>query len=410
MYPSREVVGDVTMAQSIKCVDMHTTGEPTRIVYSGFPNLTGTLLEKRREASEKHDHIRRRLLWEPRGHWDMYGAVLIPETEHVASGNADMGVLFMHNDGFSMMCGHATIALGRFLVDAEEPVFPGRKRLRLNRDNSMVQLNLHVPSGILEITVPILPSGKSDVSRSVSFLSVPSFATGMSVPIPLPEAYRWPELGNRTSVTVDFSYGGAFYCLIDVEELGFPDRLVKPDLGRTSHATKLLKAAINANPSLTEFAKHPDVDQAGYLYSVMIVDAEQKHPTRIADGSFVGEETGLCFFANQQIDRSPTGGCVAARIALAYAKGDLALGQRWLYHSILSKSHAGIGGFAGSVAEVLPRAAKTVSPLGNSPQVRVRVEGQAFYTGMYTVVVEEADVLGKSGFVLNPMEGSRNGG
>ncbi|KIW67934.1 hypothetical protein PV04_03913 [Phialophora macrospora] len=394
-------LGDTVTAELVKCMDMHTVGEPTRIVYAGFPRLEGTLLEKRQEASERYDHLRRRLLWEPRGHWDMYGAVLIPETEHVASQSADMGVLFMHNDGFSMMCGHATIALGRFLVDAEESIFPRRKQLKVDSATLTVVIRLHVPSGILEVTVPVLPNGKSDMNRSVSFLSVPSFATGISVQIPLPEAYRWPELGQRTSVSVDFSYGGAFYCLIDVEELGFPDRLVKPAIGRMNHATKLLKKAIKGNPEFAVYATHPDTGEVGSLYSVMIVDAEQRSPACMGASGLIGEETGLCFFANQQIDRSPTGGGVAARIALAYTKGDLGPGQRRLYHSLISQSHPGTGGFVGSIAEVLPRASRNVVPFGNLPRVMVCVEGQAFYTGLYTVIVEEADTLGESGFAFN---------
>jgi len=102
------------MDQAIRCIEMHTTGEPTRIVYAGYPALSGTLLEQRALASEKYDHLRRRLILEPRGHRDMYGAVLRQSTELVDAGLADIGVIFMTNDGYSNMCGHATIALGRF--------------------------------------------------------------------------------------------------------------------------------------------------------------------------------------------------------------------------------------------------------------------------------------------------------
>src|SRR6187402_2556894 len=114
----------------IHCVEMHTTGEPTRIIYKGFPELRGSLLEQRAEAKASHDNIRAQLILEPRGHWDMYGAVLRQQTELVASGEAHIGVLFMHNDGFSTMCGHATIALGRFLIDTHDlSVFPKRNEL-----------------------------------------------------------------------------------------------------------------------------------------------------------------------------------------------------------------------------------------------------------------------------------------
>src|ERR1051326_2946907 len=94
-------------AQPIECVEMHSTGEPTRIVVKGYPSLDGTLLQQRAQAKVQHDHVRKRLMLEPRGHADMYGAILRPETELTASGYAHIGVLFMHNEGYSTMCGHA---------------------------------------------------------------------------------------------------------------------------------------------------------------------------------------------------------------------------------------------------------------------------------------------------------------
>ncbi|KIV82733.1 hypothetical protein PV11_04818 [Exophiala sideris] len=398
----KDIVGDVALGEPIKCVDMHTTGEPTRIIYSGYPRLTGTLLQQRAQALKEYDHIRKRLMLEPRGHWDMYGAILRPETELVAAGKADMGVLFTHNDGYSTMCGHATIALGRFLVDADESIFPQGKKLRYDKDISSFHLSLHVPSGPLEVTVPALPNGKSDPSRPVSFISVPSFATGVSVKVPLSPEYRWPELGNRTCVTADFSYGGAFYCMIDAKELGFPEGLANLDLSKMDHASKQLKAAVNANAELSFCTKHPITEEMSYLYSIMIVDmslraapASTKNGMAIPDHA--GEETGLCFFANQQIDRSPTGGAVAARVALAYNKGKLSIGQRWTYHSLLSQE-TGVGGFTGSVIEALPSSLE-------QPHVRVRVEGTAHYTGMFTAVVEDRDSLSMNGFALHQLKG-----
>ncbi|EXJ81856.1 hypothetical protein A1O1_07921 [Capronia coronata CBS 617.96] len=414
----KDIVGPALVGGAIKCIDMHTTGEPTRIVYSGFPRLKGTLLEQREQASQQYDHIRKRLLLEPRGHWDMYGAILVLETEQVSAGKADMGVLFMHNQGFSMMCGHATIALGRFLVDAHESIFPARKTFKVDKESSTIQVNLHVPCGIISITVPVLPHGRSDPHRPVSFVSVPSFASGISVRVPLSDAQRWPELGGRTSVVADFAYGGVFYCLIDARELGFRDGLIAPDIARMSFATKLLKDAINGNPELAFCTKHPDMDVAAALYSVLVVDAHPDHhaSSRLAHGGSMStcgdHETGLCFFANQQIDRSPTGGGVAARAALAYTTGRLAEGQRRCYHSLLSRSQSGRGSFSGTIVQVLSSvdghdAHEFGHPFGH-PLVRVRIEGQAFYTGLYTAVVEEGDTVGATGFSLSQLTGEGN--
>ena len=95
--------------------DMHTAGEPVRIVTGGYPDLQGaTILDKRREARERFDHLRRALMLEPRGHAGMYGAIPVRPSYPGAAA----GALFMHNEGYSTMCGHATIALGRWLVES----------------------------------------------------------------------------------------------------------------------------------------------------------------------------------------------------------------------------------------------------------------------------------------------------
>ncbi|KAJ5711979.1 hypothetical protein N7488_006135 [Penicillium malachiteum] len=381
----------------ISCVEMHTAGEPTRILWDGFPELTGTLMEQRDQAKAKGDKFRRLLMLEPRGHYDMYGAILRPETELVATGSADIGVLFMHNDGFSTMCGHATIALGRFLVDADEIVFPRRHRLKYDSVSGTTRLNLHVPCGLVRVTVPTLPTGKSDPSLPVSFISVPSFKTAIALQVPLPETHRWPELQGREFVTADFSYGGAYYCLISAKELGFPGGLANFDLQKMDHATGLLKKAIIGNPELKYLTQNAITGEQGFLYSVMItdnelghVDAPQGTATFRAREGVDSEETGLCFFANQQIDRSPTGGCVAARVALAHAKGDLSVGEKRMYNSLVNRSHKALAGFVGSVSSIAE----------DQQSVDVRVEGYAFYTGYHSFVVESEDGLGIDGFSM----------
>ncbi|KAK5008593.1 hypothetical protein LTR28_003767 [Elasticomyces elasticus] len=387
--------------KKIRCVEMHTTGEPTRIVYDGFPSLQGTLLEQRAQAKRDHDCVRARLMLEPRGHSDMYGAVLCPQTELVGSGEAHMGVLFMTNDGFSTMCGHATIALGRFLVDMhDKTVFPKRAKLRHNPDSRTTELNLHTPCGIVAVIVPTVADGsRSDPAKPVSFISVPSFATGVQVEVPLPAEYRWPQLGARTSVLADFAYGGAFYCMVSHAELGFDEALdeaPKVNLHEYSHATERLKSAINANPDLKPLLRHPYSLDLGFLYSIMVVDDS----LGVAARGSSGVETGLCFFADQQVDRSPTGGAVAARVALAYAKGARALGQRWTYHSLLSNACGGKGAFVGApCAEVEIGGAEGIAKRG----VRVKIEGQAFYTGFSSFIVETHDFLPQGGFAFRSL-------
>lgn len=141
-------------------VDMHTGGEPLRIILSGYPEVKGnSLLAKRRYVREYLDHLRKVLMYEPRGHYDMYGALIVDSEKP----EADLGVLFMHNEGYSTMCGHAVIALGRFAVDyklVKEPQSPE------------TQVNIHCPCGLVKAYVEY-SDGKTGAVR---FLSVPAFA------------------------------------------------------------------------------------------------------------------------------------------------------------------------------------------------------------------------------------------
>lgn len=384
--------------QPIMCIEMHTTGEPTRIVYKGFPKLSGTLLEQRAEAKLKHDHIRSRLLLEPRGHVEMYGALLRHETELTATGQAHIGVLFMTNDGYSTMCGHATIALGRFLVDCHDPIkFPKRSELKHDPSTNTTSLRIHAPCGLIKVTVPTTPDGlKADPSRPVSFICVPSFASGIQINIPVSQEYQWPELQQRGRVIADFCYGGAFYCVISATELGFRQGLRSIDFDAMKRATRLLKAAVQANQEMRRYFTHPDHADLGFLYSILVID---ETVGKTALGS-IGSETSLCYFADEQIDRSPTGSAVAARAALAYAKGRLKMNETWTYNSLVSNAFGGRGYFIGSVVEDCT-AHESSLPY---PLVKVKVEGYAFYTGFHSFVVEKDDPLGEDGFIFEKLD------
>ncbi|KAJ7472733.1 proline racemase [Mycena latifolia] len=361
--------------RTIKVVDMHTSGEPTRIVVNGYPELEGsTLLEKRRCAREKHDDVRKRLMREPRGHGEMYGAILIAETELTRSGDADIGVLFCHNEGYSTMCGHATIALGRFLIDTHDlSVFPRRDALPHDAATGLTALRLHAPCGVVHLSVPT-DEGHSDASRSVSFLGVPSFVTARDLDVEIPLAVQWPRLKatGRSRVQVDIAYGGAFYALVSAAALGFPGGVRGPaSLAEFDQAAAALKTLLSQRKELLVHPSEPDLE---YLYGVMVVEETPQG------------ELGLCFFADQQIDRSPTGSCVMARVALAVEQGRLKMGEGRDYESIVSVLNEGTG-FRGTAVEKVPEG------------LIVKVEGKAFYTGVATFVVEEHDML-PSGFII----------
>ncbi|MFL5698594.1 MAG: proline racemase family protein, partial [Ktedonobacteraceae bacterium] len=152
-------INEVEDATVITTIDAHAAGEPLRIVTGGLPLLPGnTMLEKRRYMQQHLDHIRRILMWEPRGHRDMYGAVL---TQRVTP-EADLGVLFMHNEGYSTMCGHGIIALVTTLL--ETGALPAK--------GQQTAVNLDTPAGLVRAIAHLDGSGYVE---HVSFLNVPSF-------------------------------------------------------------------------------------------------------------------------------------------------------------------------------------------------------------------------------------------
>src|SRR5436190_5823160 len=117
--------------QKITTIEMHTGGEPLRVYTSGLPEIKGeTVLEKRRYFREHYDHIRRGTIWEPRGHADMYGAIITPSLD------ADFDVFFLHNEGYSTMCGHAIIALTKLVIETG-----------IVRKNEAEELVFNVPAG-----------------------------------------------------------------------------------------------------------------------------------------------------------------------------------------------------------------------------------------------------------------------
>ena len=173
----------------LSTVEMHTGGEPTRIVVDGWPHFEGrTLLDKRREAKEHFDHLRRGLMLEPRGHDGMYGALLV-EPDHP---EADLAVLFMHNEGYSTMCGHATIALARWAVESG----------RVKRQSPDTTVRLQCPCGLVVARVA--------ADDTVRFESVPAFAYALD---------RIASTRSWGLVTVDIAYGGAFYAFLSADSI-----------------------------------------------------------------------------------------------------------------------------------------------------------------------------------------------
>ena len=319
----------------ISTVEMHTGGEPTRIVVDGWPKLSGkTLLDKRREAKERFDHLRRGLMLEPRGHDGMYGALLV-EPDHP---EADLGVLFMHNEGYSTMCGHATIALARWAVESG----------RVKRPT----VRLQCPCGL--VVASVADDG------CVRFESVPSFAYVLDRIAPTP---TWGP------VTVDIAYGGAFYAFLAADSIGL-DLRRSPMRAIADAGEEIARAAAKAVP-----LDHPDEPDLAFLYGTILTDG-QISPSR-----------NVCIFAGRQIDRSPTGSGVSARMALQVARRQAKIGEERQFESCTGAVFTG-------------KALREGPPVGPRKSVIVEVGGIAHVTGEAKFRFDDDDPL-REGFALS---------
>jgi proline racemase len=264
----------------VTATDYHTAGEPFRIVTGGVPEIPGaTILEKRRWAAAKLDHVRQLLVNEPRGHADMYGCFVVePEDD-----GADLGVLFFHNAGYSTACGHGTIALGRWAVDTGRSA-PG-------------SLVVDVPSGRLPVTVS---------ERGVSFRNVPAWVEGEGL--------------HAAGLVVDVAYGGAFYASVEA-----PVPVEPASLSELIELGRRVKRDLEAQ-RVFEVPGAPDI--CG-IYGVIFWQAEGG----AAGGALA--QRNVTVFADGEVDRSPCGSGTSARLALLHARGELPPGRELLHRSIV---------------------------------------------------------------------------
>jgi proline racemase len=328
----------------IQTIDAHAAGEPLRVIIAGLSPVPGkTMLEKRRFARERLEELRTALMWEPRGHADMYGAI---PTEPV-SPDGHLGVLFLHNEGFSTMCGHGIIALTTIVVET------GMVKL----GDAQPVLKIDTPAGRVE-ACPLLADGRV---REVSFLNVPSFVLARDHPIDIP---------GVGSITVDIAFGGAFYAFCRADELGV--RLVPEESRRLIDLGMAVKRRVDE----TLLIRHPQEDDLGFLYGTIIVGpaASPAHHSR-----------NVCVFAEGELDRSPTGTGVSARAAVHFDRGELQPGEPFIVESILGTT------FTGRVA--------SATRLGPHPAVIPEITGTAHITGRHEFLFDSEDPL-RSGFLI----------
>ncbi len=339
-----------------RTIDAHTAGEPLRLVVDGWAAPKGrTILEKRAWARQHQDHLRRALMFEPRGHLDMYGA-LLTEPERPDS---HAGVLFMHNEGFSTMCGHGiiavvTIAFERGLVTTRlRESFPGNGEKRLPESF----LVLDAPAGQIRATADI---DSENHVRAVSFLNVPSFvlASGISV-----------KVGSRT-MPVDVAFGGAFYAIVDSEAAGVP--ILPERLTELRHVGMAIKHAVEAQLTVV----HPTEPGLTGIYGTIFTGPPS------APGAHLRNVT---IFAEGEVDRSPCGTGTCAVLAVLDAMGIVQPGDPFVHESIIGTTFT---------AKVVDRVS-----VGDLPAIIPELSGSAWITGEHTFIVSDADPL-KDGFRL----------
>jgi trans-L-3-hydroxyproline dehydratase len=328
----------------ITTIDAHTAGEPFRVIIAGFPELHGeTILERRRYAQDHLDHLRTALMWEPRGHADMYGCIVTPPV----SPEADIGILFMHNEGYSTMCGHGIIGIVK--VALETGMLPMR--------SPETQVKIDTPAGLVTAHAQV----EAGQVKSVRFQNVPSFV------LTLDEMVAVPGLGK---VRYDIAFGGAFYAFVQAEELGLD--LTPADFRPLIEKGMAIKRAVMENRAIP----HPFEQDLSFLYGTIFIGPSRQ------DGA---HSRNVCIFAEGEVDRCPTGTGVSARLAIHYARDEVDINQSIVIESIIGTR------FSGKILRT--------STFGPYAAVIPEVSGEAHITGRNEFLIDPDDPL-KDGFIL----------
>ncbi|WJZ02621.1 proline racemase family protein [Corynebacterium freiburgense] len=324
-------------------VDSHTEGMPTRVIVGGMPPIPGQTMAQRRLWFMEHaDHVRKLLMYEPRGHASMSGAIIMPPTRD----DADYGVLYIEVSGLLPMCGHGTIGVATVLVETgmvevQEPT----TTVRLDTPAGLVVANVHVEQGrAVSVT---LDNVASFVDRFNASVSVPEFGT----------------------VQYDLAFGGNFYAFVKLEDLGIPfDRKYKQEMLTAGLA---IMDAINA----VDTPVHPlrnDIRGCHHVYlEAPGSDASHsRHAMAIHPGWF---------------DRSPCGTGTSARMAQLHALGVLPLNTDFLNESIIGSQ------FTGRLV--------SETTVGKIPAVIPQITGRAWITGTAQYFLDPTDPF-PEGFLL----------
>ena len=331
---------------SISTIDMHTGGEPLRVIMSGFPELHGNnVLEYRRYMRENYDHLRTALMWEPRGHADMYGCILTPPNDD----QGDFGIIFIHNEGYSTMCGHAIIAISKLAFQAGwKQAVDGENILKIDAPCGRITSFTKVENGIV---------------GAVRFLGVPSFVLKMD------QKLKVDGLGE---VDLDIAYGGAFYAYVDMDKNDFDFSLSANDYQHLIEYGMRIKKAVQSSDTAI---LHPVEEDLSFLYGTIFLKTDLSSKS----------SKNVCIFADGEVDRCPTGSGVMGRMAIHHARKEIEVGGQLTVESITGSK------FIGTVHDS--------TNYGGYSAVIPQVQGSAFITGKHTFIIDPSDPM-KKGFLL----------
>ncbi|GLW99786.1 proline racemase family protein [Microtetraspora sp. NBRC 16547] len=324
-------------------VDSHTEGMPTRVITGGVGVIPGATMAERREYFLANlDHVRTLLMYEPRGHSAMSGAILQPPTR----ADADFGVLYIEVSGCLPMCGHGTIGVATVLVETgmvevTEPV---------------TVIRLDTPAGLVTAEVRV----EDGAAVAVTITNVPSFSVGLD------RTVKVPGLGE---VGYDLAYGGNFYAILPIESVGLPFE--------RSRKQEILDAGLAVMAAINEQAEpvHPENPGIRGCHHVQFVapgsDARHsRHAMAIHPGWF---------------DRSPCGTGTSARMAQLHARGELPLDTDFVNESFIGTR------FVGRLVEE--------TAVGSLGAVVPTITGRAWVTGTAQYFLDPRDPF-PAGFLL----------
>jgi proline racemase len=332
----------------ITAVDVHACGEPGRVITGGILDVPGESMFEKRVYFERHlDHVRKRMLREPRGYPGLCCNVIMPPTHP----DADAGFIIMEQAEYPAMSGSNAICVTTALIETgmvpvEEPI---------------TRLKLEAPAGLIEVEARV-SNGKC---QSVSFENVPAFATHLDAQI------RVPTLGT---VTVDVAFGGMWFVIADAERLGIA---IEPDnAAEIARVGEMLRAAAAQQLPVV----HPDnprirdVSIAQLSATSGDADVSHRNAVVISTGELDWERPETW---RGVLDRSPCGTGTCAKMATLYARGELGLDEDFHHQGILGTVFTG-------------RLVRECS-VGNHRAVVPTLTGSGWIYGLSQYVVDDED-------------------